>query len=125
MTQPESKLSAKIKKALLERGAYVWKVHGNEFTPSGLPDIVGVYRGQFIGIESKMPGEKLSTIQEYRIHRLQKAGALIMAPCFTVVRAQEFLTDLDGMFGGAGRLEARIRCDRLYGKGWSASDHER
>lgn len=125
MTQPESKLSLKIKTALMDRGAYMWKVHGNEFTPTGLPDLVGVYRGLFIGVETKEPGKTCSPIQEYRIKKLQEAGALIMAPCYTVARAVEFITDVECMLreiatpGGSTGRYWRDYCDRQYGRGWS------
>jgi Holliday junction resolvase len=96
MTQPESRLSGRIIKALNKRGACVWKVHGNEFTPAGTPDIVGAYRGYFIAVETKMPGGRLSAIQEYRIAQLRKAGGRVLAPCLSVESAVAMLGEIDG-----------------------------
>lgn len=93
--QPEGKVSKKIIDAVNARGAYCWKVHGNEFTPAGTPDIVGPYRGFFVAFETKMPGNTLSPIQEYRIGKLREAGAFVVAPCFTVAQALELIDALD------------------------------
>src|SRR5690349_275415 len=92
--QPEGKLSKKIIDALHARGAYVWKVHGNEYTPAGTPDIVGVYKGQFIAVETKMPGNELTAIQRYRIARMRTAGALVVAPCRSVEEATALIDRL-------------------------------
>lgn len=89
--QPESVLSLKINKAMTKRGAFMWKVHGNEYTPAGIPDLVGAFRGQAIGVETKMPGGKLSVIQEYRIEKMRLSGYLIVAPCFSIPQALELL----------------------------------
>lgn len=89
--QPESRLSRDVQKMIKSRGGYCWKVWGNELTPAGTPDICGVYRGQFIAVETKMPGNDLSPIQRYRISRMRLAGALVVAPCYTVEAASELL----------------------------------
>lgn len=91
MGQPEGKLARKIISMLHEHGAYAWKNHGNEFMPVGLPDIVGVYRGRMIAIEVKMPGNDLAPMQVYRIERIRTAGGLVLAPCYTVDAAREWL----------------------------------
>lgn len=94
MTQPESRLSRKIIRALNDQGAYTWKVHGNEFTPAGTPDIVGVYRGLFIAVETKMVGGRLSAIQEYRIKQIREAGGRVLAPCFSVEQAVQWISSI-------------------------------
>lgn len=116
MTQPESKLSQKIQQALKGRGAYVWKVHGNELTPAGTPDIVGVYRGHFIAVETKMPGNKLSAVQAYRITRMRNAGALVVAPCYTVAAALDLLNALDHWQDGKGLAVRTARYLELINK---------
>lgn len=78
--------------ALRKRGAYVWKVHGGPMTPAGLPDIVGVYRGQFIGVEVKMPGEAPSAIQNHRRGQLLATGAHVVV----AQNVPEALRVLDG-----------------------------
>lgn len=41
---------------------------------SGLPDIIGCYRGRFIAVEVKMPGNKPSPVQERVIQKIWDAG---------------------------------------------------
>jgi Holliday junction resolvase len=43
-----------IRKALQEKGAWVFKTHGSP-SLAGLPDIIACYQGRFIGIEVKKP----------------------------------------------------------------------
>lgn len=98
MTQPETRLQRRVQAYLKGSGAYVWKVHGNEFTPVGLPDIVGVWRSLFIAVETKEPGERLSTVQEYRVQRLRMAGAFVLAPCYNLDQVKEFVDALEEYF---------------------------
>ena len=78
MSQPESKLSRRIMAALRAEGAMVWKNHGSQYMMAGLPDIVGVYNGKMIAIETKMPGGRLSEIQKHRIEEMRQAGASVV-----------------------------------------------
>jgi Holliday junction resolvase len=78
MSQPEARLSRKIMGALRERGAFVFKVWGSEHMMAGLPDIIGCYRGQFIAVETKMPGNTTSTRQDYVIGQMRQAGARVV-----------------------------------------------
>lgn len=89
MGQPESKLSYNIMQALRAEGAFVWKNHGGPLTKSGLPDITGVYRGLFIGLETKMPGNESSTIQKLRHVQIRAAGGLVCVP-HSVAEAMEW-----------------------------------
>lgn len=58
----EKDIVAKIKKALMKKGAWVIKTHGSLHV-SGLPDIIACYEGRFIGIEVKRP-ETRNTVTE-------------------------------------------------------------
>ena len=78
MTQPEARLSRRIIQKWREMGAWCFKVHGNEFQPSGIPDICGIYEGYSVWCETKMPGGKLSSIQQFRIRRIREAGGLVV-----------------------------------------------
>ena len=91
MSQPEARLSRQIMAALRERGAFVWKNHGGPTMMSGLPDIAGVWHGKFIAIETKMPGNNPSAIQERRIAEIRAAGGRVVvahsvAEALTVLR---------------------------------------
>ena len=79
MSQPESRLSGSIQSALKNKGAWCYKVWGNSLTPSGIPDIIGVYRGQFIAVETKIPATgRLEPMQRYRISRIRARGGMVV-----------------------------------------------
>jgi Holliday junction resolvase len=101
--QPEGRLSRLIIDLIKQRGGYAWKVHGNEFTPAGTPDIVGCYRGQFIAIETKLPeGDDLSARQRYVVGQMRKAEGSVLAPCRSVREASSWLDRLDALMRGRG-----------------------
>ncbi|QFP95793.1 holliday junction resolvase [Gordonia phage CherryonLim] len=78
MSQPEARLSRKIMTALRNEGAFVFKVHGGPMMMAGLPDIVGVYLGRFIAVETKMPGNKPSDLQLVIHDRIRAAGGQVV-----------------------------------------------
>lgn len=86
MTQRESKLSAKIQRALRQEhgGAiFIFKVWGNEMMMAGLPDIVGCYRGHFFAFETKMPESRdnVSPRQVYVHELIHAAGGRVQVVC--------------------------------------------
>lgn len=79
--QPEARLSRKIIRALRqETGSKGWwvKIHGSAAQASGLPDIIGCYRGVFVGLEVKMPGREdtLSLKQSVNLQRIEHSGGV-------------------------------------------------
>jgi len=70
-TQPESKLSRKIQKALRLEGWFCFKVHGSALMMSGLPDLVVCAEGKFIGLETKMPEKRSNTSPAQRLRHAQ------------------------------------------------------
>lgn len=46
-----------------------------KFTPKGIPDIIIINKGQFIGLEVKREGQNLSTAQILFSRRLEENGA--------------------------------------------------
>ncbi len=88
--QPESKLQAKIKKALKTEFGGKWvKLHGGPFQESGWPDIIGCCRGMFFGIEVKVPGGALDELQIETLKDLASEGA-----CAIVVESIEQTLEL-------------------------------
>jgi Holliday junction resolvase len=71
----EKQLVNKMKTLLKERGAWVTKTHGSSFS-SGLPDLVGVYKGRFLGLEVKLPTtlNTVSARQSAILEQIRKAG---------------------------------------------------
>jgi Holliday junction resolvase len=95
MSQPESKLSRRIQKALRARGAFCFKVHGSETMMAGLPDIIVCYRGLFIGLETKTPEGKDPTRRQVYVHdRIIRAEGIVSVPR-TVADALNVLDDVD------------------------------
>lgn len=90
MTQPEARLQRKIQDVLRQAGAFVFKVHGSQHMMSGLPDLIVCYRGRFIGMEVKMPGNKPSKIQHLRARAIKDADGF----CFVVHSTNEALRAL-------------------------------
>ena len=57
----------------------VWyKIHGGPYQEAGIPDIVGVYKGQFCAFEVKRPAKRdnVTLNQQYQLDRLKAAGAI-------------------------------------------------
>lgn len=59
-----------------------FKVFGNAFQESGIPDIIGCINGRFIGLEIKSSRGKASDLQLYKIDLINKAGgyATVVSP---------------------------------------------
>jgi hypothetical protein len=94
MTQPEAKLVQKIKKYLHTKRAFFFKVHGSPFMMAGLPDLVVCYKGRFIGIEVKMPGNTASPQQARVGEKISESrGKWLVA--YSVEQVEQFFELLD------------------------------
>jgi hypothetical protein len=71
----ESAVYEAIKAWLGSLGCEVRKLHGNEYSVQGDPDLYGCYKGRMFHIETKQPKKHAEKIQEYRLSEWQKAGA--------------------------------------------------
>lgn len=83
MAQPEARVSRKCITDLRLMGCFCFKVWGSEHMMAGLPDIIGVYRGMFFGLEVKMPEKRGNTSarQDYVHEQIRKAGGLAEVVC--------------------------------------------
>lgn len=79
MTQPESRLQRRIRKALQQEypNSYWYKVHGGRYTPAGIPDLMGCVLGLMFSLEVKRPGHEASLVQLKRMRDLRRAGAIV------------------------------------------------
>lgn len=75
---------------------FYFKTHGGPFQKVGLPDIIGLHRGRFIGIEVKVPGreETLTKKQEQTLMQIQWAGGI----AFMSTSPEDTLKKLKGEF---------------------------
>lgn len=75
-TARESALKTRVLNYLKTKG-YAVKIHGNEFTESGTPDILACVRGRFYAFELKAEDGELSKIQVYRLKQIATAGGVV------------------------------------------------
>lgn len=94
--QPERRLVRSIQAYLEGRGARCFKIHGEEgaYQEAGIPDLLVCYRGQFIGLEAKMPGNKPSPLQKMVLREISKAGGTA-AVVYSVKEVEALLAELD------------------------------
>lgn len=88
----ESAIQNKIIKYLESRGAVVNKTIG--MSKAGWPDIIGSYKGRFIGLEVKRPGQKPTPLQEFKLNELESTGAYVCV-AFSVDDAQSLIDAID------------------------------
>jgi hypothetical protein len=76
---PEKKVKAAVVKILKEYADlyYFYPVMGG-YGASGIPDIVGCYRGRFFAIECKAGKGKTTALQEKNIAQIREAGGRVM-----------------------------------------------
>lgn len=74
----EADLTKKIMRKLKGRGGFWVKVHGGPFQVTGLPDIIGCYKGRFVGLEVKVPGREstLTPRQSLILSQILAAGGI-------------------------------------------------
>lgn len=86
----EQQIQKKIIKHLESRGCYIVKVISA--TKAGVPDIIGCYNGQFIGIEVKTPATKtnVSKLQKYNLDIIEEAGGKSIV-AWEVSQVEDFL----------------------------------
>lgn len=92
----ESLFITQIKKYLRDRGAYCEKIWGGGFQSAGIPDIIGCYRGHFIGIEAKVGNNKPSEIQKAKIKMINDAGGFAKV-VWKLDEVKELLDSIDNI----------------------------
>lgn len=88
----EQKIQAKILGFLKSMGCYTVKVMAAN--RNGVPDILGCYKGHFIAVEVKRPGNKPTELQQAHIDGInQKQGYAIVA--YSVDEVETMLKEID------------------------------
>lgn len=75
---PEKKVKVKVMSQLKELGAYSFYPVTGGYGSSGIPDIVGCYKGLFFGIECKANGNKPTALQEMHLENIVSAGGIAL-----------------------------------------------
>jgi hypothetical protein len=70
----ESSVTKAVREYLTSLDCWFWKV-SDRYT-SGIPDIVGVYRGRFFGLELKRPGGARRKLQDHNLRKIRDAGGV-------------------------------------------------
>src|SRR3989304_5497081 len=99
MTQkPETALTKKILTRLKQEGGFWVKIHGGAYQVTGLPDIIGCFKGRFYGFEVKVSERSEPTPRQALILALVKrAGGVsrvIRGPTEAIQAIRE--TQVDG-----------------------------
>lgn len=80
-SKPETKIVDKCITLLKKHyPGFYFKSHGGPYQRAGLPDIIGVHRGRFIGVEIKCPGKEdtLTDLQKKTLDRISRAGGVAL-----------------------------------------------
>lgn len=90
----ESRIKENILEALRKRGARPVKQYGCIYTEAGMPDLLICYKGRFICMELKRPGEKPTKKQLQVLRSFTRAEATIGIAC-SVDEAMNILDSID------------------------------
>ena len=71
---PEKKVKDRVRAVLNELNAYHFMPATGGFGSSGVPDIVGCYRGFFFAIECKAGKGKTTALQDMHIEKIRQAS---------------------------------------------------
>lgn len=71
---PEAKVKAKVKQILKDHGAYFFMPATGGYGRSGVPDIIALYKGVFIGIECKANGNTATELQKIQLNKIRDSG---------------------------------------------------
>ena len=74
MVTPESAVKTKAKKILEAYETYFFMPATGGYGRSGVPDIVGCYRGYFFAIECKAGRGKTTALQDRELRNIRNAG---------------------------------------------------
>ena len=113
---PEAKVKAKVKKILVELGAYYTMPMGTGFSSSGAPDFIICIAGLFYGIECKANGGKPTALQLKNLDDIRKAGGVALVvdesnvetlrkELLSHVKSKENLDALESRQNGSGSGE--------------------
>lgn len=75
---PEAKVKKKVVDVLKKGGAYYFFPATGGYGRSGVPDIVGCYRGVFFAIECKAGSNKPTALQEAEMRKIREASGLTL-----------------------------------------------
>jgi hypothetical protein len=88
---PEGKIKRKVTILLRDHGVWYFFPGNNGFGKSGIPDIIAIVGGTFLGIECKAdPSKKPTELQKRCGEEIEQAGGLWM-----LVRCEEDIREVE------------------------------
>ena len=69
-------IAIKIYLASLGSDVFFWKEHGGAYGTNGIPDLICCYKGRFLGLEAKVPGGRLTSLQNRSLDKINAAGGI-------------------------------------------------
>jgi Holliday junction resolvase len=75
---PEAKVKKVVAQQLREIKAYYFYPATGGYGKSGVPDIVGCYKGKFFGIECKAGKNKPTALQEKNLKDITESGGIAL-----------------------------------------------
>jgi Holliday junction resolvase len=75
---PEAKVKKRVVNVLKENGAYYFFPASGGYGRSGVPDVVGCYRGVFFAVECKAGSNKPTALQEAEMRKIREANGITL-----------------------------------------------
>ena len=75
---PEGKVKDRVKRMLVEHGAWYFMPVSNGMGRHGIPDVIACLEGVFIAIECKAGKGKTTALQERELANISTAGGIAM-----------------------------------------------
>ena len=94
MATPESRVKRVVVNQLKQLKAYYFFPATGGYGRSGVPDIIGCWKGMFFGIECKAGKNKPTALQEKNLRDISDAGGLAL------VVNEENMKDVTQLFSG-------------------------
>ena len=107
---PEGKVKDCVRDVLRKFGVCYWMPRGTVFGKAGVSDFCCLYKGQFIAIETKAAGGKLSKLQKQFLLEIYKQGGipLVIYPHNLGV-IEEILLDINVIVSGDMKCLEELR----------------
>lgn len=92
----ESKFQEQVLDHLEKKGAWCFTSHGGSmFQVAGLPDVIGVYKGIFLGFELKTGNYQATQLQKSKLNNIQDAGGVGLIIRDTLIDIDKVLDYID------------------------------
>jgi len=88
---PEAKVKKKCVEYLKSIGAYYFFPATGGYGKSGVPDIVGCYKGRFFGIECKAGKNTPTELQKNQLRLIAQAGGIAMVVNENTLHSMEYM----------------------------------